>query len=65
MFPSESIASCACFALKLTHKSTLGETYICPIGETGVKGEAIPVESEQDIFDILDLEYREPEDRDL
>ena len=44
---------------------TLSEYSICPIGETGVKGEPIPVESEKDIFEILGMEYKEPKDRDL
>jgi DNA polymerase beta len=44
---------------------TLSEYAICPIGETGVKGDPLPVTSEQDIFSILDLEYREPSERNL
>jgi len=44
---------------------TLSEYSICPIGETGVKGDPLPVSSEQDIFAILDLGYREPHERNL
>eukprot|EP01094_Clydonella_sp_ATCC50884_P003292 TRINITY_DN1254_c0_g1_i1.p1 TRINITY_DN1254_c0_g1~~TRINITY_DN1254_c0_g1_i1.p1 ORF type:complete len:349 (+),score=125.50 TRINITY_DN1254_c0_g1_i1:217-1263(+) len=44
---------------------TLNESSICPVGETGVKGPPIPVESEEDVFHILGMEYREPEERDL
>ena len=32
---------------------------------TGAVGEALPVNSERDVFDIIDMEYRTPNERDL
>ena len=32
---------------------------------TGVPGEPIPVESEEEIFDILDYTYKKPEERNM
>lgn len=31
----------------------------------GAAGEALPVSSEQDVFDIIDMDYRAPNERDL
>ena len=42
---------------------TLNEYSLKPIGSTGVPGEPLPIESEQDIFDYLDMKYKEPKDR--
>ena len=45
---------------------TLNEYEICPFDDiTGEKGNAIPVHSEKDIFDVIGLDYREPYERDL
>lgn len=41
----------------------LSEYCIRPVGEGGVMGEALPVTSEHDIFDYLDMPYLEPKDR--
>ncbi|EDV26116.1 uncharacterized protein TRIADDRAFT_50243 [Trichoplax adhaerens] len=42
---------------------TLNEYCIRPIGTTGVHGEAIPITCEEDIFDIIQMEYVEPHKR--
>ncbi|CAD5119044.1 DgyrCDS7693 [Dimorphilus gyrociliatus] len=42
---------------------TLNEYCIRPMGSTNVPGEALPVRSEEDIFDYLDMKYTKPEDR--
>jgi len=44
---------------------TLNEYEIRAIGETKEKGEPLEVMCEQDVFDILGLEYRAPEERSL
>ena len=31
----------------------------------GAAGEALPVNSERDVFDIIDMEYRPPNERDV
>ncbi|KAH9498915.1 hypothetical protein Btru_005286 [Bulinus truncatus] len=42
---------------------TINEYTIRPIGSTGVLGEALPVTSEEDIFDYIGKKYVEPKDR--
>nr|CAD29087.1 chimeric DNA-directed DNA polymerase bf4-13 [synthetic construct] len=42
---------------------TINEYTIRPLGVTGVAGEPLPVDSEQDIFDYIQWRYREPKDR--
>ncbi|ERE92484.1 DNA polymerase beta [Cricetulus griseus] len=42
---------------------TINEYSIRPLGITGVAGEPLPVDSEQDIFDYIQWRYREPKDR--
>nr|XP_048312287.1 DNA polymerase beta isoform X2 [Myodes glareolus] len=42
---------------------TINEYTIRPLGVTGVAGEPLPVDSEQDIFDYIQWSYREPKDR--
>ncbi|XP_069773660.1 DNA polymerase beta isoform X3 [Narcine bancroftii] len=42
---------------------TLNEYTIRPLGITGVPGEPLPVESERDIFEYIDWQYREPRER--
>ncbi|GFN98238.1 DNA polymerase beta [Plakobranchus ocellatus] len=42
---------------------TLNEYSLRPMGSTGVPGEPMPVSSEEDIFDYLGLDYKEPKDR--
>ena len=44
---------------------TLNEYNIRLVGTTGAAGEALPVNSERDVFDIIDMEYRPPNERDL
>ena len=42
---------------------TLNEYSIRPVGSTGVAGEPLPVSSEEDVFDYLDLRYKTPSER--
>lgn len=49
----------------LARAMTLSEFGICPIGETGVKGDFIPCSSEQDIFDLVGITYKAPNERSL
>lgn len=42
---------------------TLNEYTIRPLGSTGVPGEPLPVTSEEDIFDYLDMVYKKPSER--
>ncbi|XP_028400199.1 DNA polymerase beta-like [Dendronephthya gigantea] len=44
---------------------TLNEYNIRLVGSTGYAGEPLPVSSERDVFDIIDMEYRPPNERDL
>ncbi|EDO36295.1 predicted protein [Nematostella vectensis] len=44
---------------------TLNEYSIRPLGSTGVPGEPLPVSSEQDVFDIIGMEYKPPEQRNM
>lgn len=44
---------------------TLNEYSIRPLGSTGVPGEPIPVSSEQDVFEIIGMDYKEPTERNL
>jgi len=41
----------------------LSEYGIFPVGSTGEVGDPMPVESEQEVFDILDVPYKKPEER--
>lgn len=41
----------------------LNEYGICPVGETGVHGEPLPVATEKDIFEYLGMDYLAPENR--
>ncbi|XP_045211629.2 DNA polymerase beta-like [Mercenaria mercenaria] len=42
---------------------TLNEYTIRPLGSTGVPGEPLPVTSEEDIFDYLDMAFKKPSER--
>lgn len=42
---------------------TLNEYTLRPLGSTGIPGEPLPVTSEEDIFDYLGYDYKEPCDR--
>ncbi|XP_030057934.1 DNA polymerase beta [Microcaecilia unicolor] len=42
---------------------TLNEYTIRPLGVTGVAGEPLPVQSEEDVFEYIQWKYREPKDR--
>ncbi|XP_064382642.1 DNA polymerase beta-like [Halichondria panicea] len=44
---------------------TLNEYSVRPVGDTGVPGEAIPVTSEEEVFDILNYPFKKPEERNL
>lgn len=44
---------------------TINEYSIRPLGSTGVPGEPIPVSSEQEIFEIIGMDYKEPTERNL
>ena len=52
-------------SIALERGFTLNEYEICPIDDNGTKKEPLVVHSEQDIFDIIGLEYRLPFERDL
>lgn len=43
----------------------LSEFGLYPIGLTGVEGEPVHITCEKDVFDILQIPYREPKDRDF
>ena len=43
----------------------LNEYSIQKVGSTGVLGKPLPVESEEDIFDYLQMEYKEPQQRNV
>jgi DNA polymerase beta len=49
----------------LARSMTLSEFGICPVGETGVKGDLIPCSTEQDIFDLVGVPYKAPNERSL
>lgn len=42
---------------------TLNEYCIRPVGTTGIPGEAVPVDSEEEIFAIIDFPYKKPSER--
>ncbi|XP_046962599.1 DNA polymerase beta-like [Vanessa cardui] len=44
---------------------TLNEYSLRPIGVTGVPGEPVQIESEEDIFDYIDYPYQKPEERNM
>ncbi|CAH1795220.1 unnamed protein product [Owenia fusiformis] len=44
---------------------TINEYTIRPMGSTGVAGEPLPVSSEKDVFDYVDMKYKEPNERNL
>lgn len=50
-------------ALALEQGFTINEYSIRPVGSTGVPGEPLPVTSEQDIFDYINMDYKKPEER--
>ncbi len=35
------------------------------LGETGVKGDPLPVSSEEDIFEYLGMQWKEPHERNI
>lgn len=43
----------------------LNEYQLVPVGITGVEGAPIPLNSEQEIFDMLGLKYRDPTQRSM
>ncbi|XP_060842274.1 DNA polymerase beta-like [Rhopalosiphum padi] len=44
---------------------TLNEYTLRPMGSTGIPGEPVEINSEEDIFDYLDYPYKKPEERNL
>ncbi|RUS90114.1 hypothetical protein EGW08_002156 [Elysia chlorotica] len=42
---------------------TLNEYSLRPMGSTGMPGEPLPISSEEDIFDYLGMDFKEPKDR--
>jgi DNA polymerase beta len=44
---------------------TLNEYCIRPVGSTGIPGEPLVVTSEQDVFDYIGMEYKEPSERNM
>lgn len=42
---------------------TLNEYTLRPMGVTGIAGEPLPIESEEDIFDFIDYAYKKPAER--
>lgn len=53
------------FAVTPPSGFTLNEYCIRPVGDTGQAGEPIPVSTEEEIFEIIDLPYKKPEERNL
>lgn len=51
----------SCVAINKGFK--LSEYSFCPVGVTGVVGEPLPVRSEKEIFEYLQLPYRVPAKR--
>ena len=47
--------------LSLSLSLSLSSSPLCP--SLGVPGEPIPVESEEDIFDVINYPYKKPEER--
>ncbi|XP_006824912.1 DNA polymerase beta-like [Saccoglossus kowalevskii] len=44
---------------------TLNEYTIRPMGSTGIPGEPLPVESEEDIFDYIGMKFKKPSERNM
>lgn len=44
---------------------TINEYSIRPLGSTGVPGEPIPVTSEEEIFELIGMDYKQPHERNL
>jgi len=44
---------------------TLNEYTLRPVGSTGVPGEPVEITSEEDIFDIIEYPYKNPEERNI
>jgi DNA polymerase beta len=49
----------------LSRKFQLNEYDLVPLGATGVRGQPFPITSEEDIFALLGLPYKTPEERNL
>jgi DNA polymerase beta len=52
-------------ALALEKGFKLSEYGLYMMGDTGVPGDPLPISSEQDVFEILGVPYRSPEQRSL
>jgi DNA polymerase/3'-5' exonuclease PolX len=52
-------------AVALSKRLTLSEFGVQPVGVTGEKGDWLPLDSEQAIYALLGLPYREPHERSL
>ncbi|CAH2016654.1 unnamed protein product [Acanthoscelides obtectus] len=46
------------------HGFTLNEYSLRPVGITGVPGEPVEINAEEDVFDYIDYPYKKPENRD-
>lgn len=44
---------------------TLNEYTLRPVGSVGVPGEAVEINSEEDIFDFINYPYKAPNERDI
>ncbi|XP_033644216.1 DNA polymerase beta-like [Asterias rubens] len=44
---------------------TLNEYTIRPMGSTGIIGEALPVNCEKDVFDVIGMKFKKPSERNL
>lgn len=44
---------------------TLNEYSLRPIGSTGVAGEPVPITCERDVFEYINMPYKEPPERNL
>ena len=44
---------------------TLNEYSIRKVGETGIPGLPLPVSSEEDVFNYLEMEFKKPDERNL
>lgn len=51
--------------IALEKNFTLSEYYLTPLGESGAKGEPVEINSEEDVFDYLGMQYKPPNQRNL
>jgi DNA polymerase beta len=51
--------------IALEHNFTLSEYYLTPLGENAAKGTPVEVNSEEDVFEYLNMSYKPPAQRNL